>query len=227
MRIDNVTTSILNHLTQKEELDFSRFSGFEKKKCFQVIDSLGYSIEEFQTITHFDTKEISLVIYNLVKLGNNIHHLFAYLNWKNFEDLIAIIFDKAGHTVIENFRFKDEYTRFEIDVLSYKYPYIFAIDCKYHKNRASSPLKKAAIVQMNRVESLIEAFPVISESVIKQLHLPIKRLIFVVPLIISWGDHNVHLVEGIPIVSFNRLSGFLQDLDEFRDDILSFELSLS
>ena len=157
----------------------------------------------------------------------NTSKLITYLNWKNFEDLIAIIFDKAGHTVIENFRFKDEYTRFEIDVLSYKFPYIFAIDCKYHKNRASSPMKSAAIAQMNRVESLIESFPVISESLIKQLHLPIKRLIFVVPLIISWGNHNIHLVENIPIVSFNRLSGFLQDIDEFREDIISFELSLS
>jgi len=227
LRIDNVTNSILNHLIQKEKIDFSHFSEFEKEKCSLIIEPLGYSFEEFQSITHFDTKEISLVIYNLVKLGNNIHHLFAYLNWKNFEDLIAIIFDKAGHTVIENFRFKDEYTRFEIDVLSYKFPYIFAIDCKYHKNRASSPMKSAAIAQMNRVESLIESFPVISESLIKQLHLPIKRLIFVVPLIISWGNHNIHLVENIPIVSFNRLSGFLQDIDEFREDIISFELSLS
>ena len=227
MRIDNVTNSILNHLIQKEKIDFSHFSEFEKKKCFQIIEPLSYSLEEFQSITHFDTKEISLVIYHLVKLGNNIHHLFAYLNWKDFEDLITLIFDKTGYTVIENFRFKDEYTRFEIDVLSFKFPYLFAIDCKYYKNRASSPMKNAAIAQMNRVESLIESFPVISESLIKQLHLPIRRLIFVVPLVISWGDHNIHLVERIPIVSFNRLSGFLGDLDEFRDDILSFELSLS
>lgn len=227
MRIDNVTTSILNHLTQKEKLDFSRFSAFEKKKCFHIIEPLGYSLEVFQSITHFDTKEISLVIYNLVQLGNNIHHLFAYLNWKDFEDLITLIFDKTGYTVIKNFRFKDEFTRFEIDILSFKYPYIFAIDCKYYKNRASSPMKSAALSQMNRVESLIESFPVISESLIKQLHFPIKRLIFVVPLVVSWGDHNVHLVERIPIVSFNRLSGFLQDIDEFREDICSFELSLS
>lgn len=227
MRIDNVTNSILNHLIQKEKIDFSHFSEFEKEKCFQIIDPLGYSFEEFQSITHFDTKEISLVIYNLVKLGNNIHHLFTYLNWKNFEDLIAIIFDKAGHTVVKNFRFKDEYTRFEIDVLSFKFPYIFTIDCKYHKNRASSPMKNAAIAQMNRVEALIEAFPIISESLIKQLQLPIKTLIFVVPLIISWGNHNIHIAENIPIVSLNRLSGFLQDIDEFRDDIFSFELSLS
>ncbi len=225
--MDNITYSILNHLIKKEKIDFSHFSEFEKKKCFHIIEPLGYSIEEFQSLTHFDTKEISLVIYHLVKLGNNINHLFAYLNWKNFEDLIAIIFDKAGHTVIENFRFKDEYTRFEIDVLSFRFPYIFAIDCKYYKNRASSPMKNAAIAQMNRVESLIESFPVISESLIKQLHLPIKRLIFVVPLIISWGNHNIQIVERIPIVSFNRLSGFLQDIDEFREDIFSFKLSLS
>ena len=88
-------------------------------------------------------------------------------------------------------------------------------------------MKDAVIKQRERTEVLIEVFPISSQELISKLSLPIHREIFLYPLIISWKDHNLQFYDNVPIVPFNHLQGFLQEIDEYRFNLYHLSLKLS
>jgi len=224
LQLDTVSRIILNHILQKKDSNMPKFSQNEKFKCQMILLSTNYSLDEFFSKTEFSENEKGKIIYTLLKQGKNASLILEKLDWKGFEHIISTIFDENNYSVLTNFRFKDEFTKYEIDLLAFKYPYLFAIDCKRHSTGSSSFLKNSAEKQKERVEILFEQFPIISEDLISNLSLPIKRKIFLFPLIISWREYSLQFYSDLPIVSYNRLSGFLQEIDEYRDTM--FNLSL-
>ncbi|MFW9851991.1 MAG: hypothetical protein ACFFDS_03560, partial [Candidatus Thorarchaeota archaeon] len=141
-------------------------------------------------------------------------------------NIIATVFDQMDFTVLTNFRFKDEFTRYEIDVLAFKYPYLFIIDCKYHQKASSSMFNDAAYKQKKRAEILLEMFPILSDELIRKLSLPLKRKIHIIPLVISWRDHAVQFQQDVAILPYQQLPGFLQEIDEYRDNLYRLNLFL-
>ncbi len=225
MKLDTVTRIILNHILQKDVLKTTKFSRNEKFKCQMILQSINYSLDEFFNKTAFSENEKGKIVYALLKHGRDSSPIMEKLDWKSFEHIISTIFDENNYSVMTNFRFKDEFTKYEIDLLAFKFPYLFAIDCKRHSTGSSSFLKNSAEKQKERVEVLFEQFPIISEDLISNLALPIKRKIIFLPLIVSWRAYNLQFYSEIPIVSYSHLSGFLQEIDEYRD--VMFNLSLT
>ena len=226
MQLDTVTRIILNRILQKNDFNLPKFSQNEKFKCQMILQSINYTLDEFFNKTEFSENEKGKIIYTLLKQGKNESLILEKLDWKGFEHIISTIFDENNYSVLTNFRFKDEFTKYEIDLLAFKYPYLFAIDCKRHSTGSSSFLKNSAEKQKERVEILYEQFPIISEDLISNLTLPIKRKIFLFPLIISWREYSLQFYSEIPIVSYNNLSGFLQEIDEYRDAMFNLSLTV-
>ena len=225
MRLDTVTRIILDHILQKGDLNTHKFSRNEKFKCQQILQSINYSLDDFFNKIEFSENEKGKIIYTLLKHGKDASPIMEKLDWKGFEHIISTIFDENNYSVMTNFRFKDEFTKYEIDLLAFKFPYLFAIDCKRHSTGSSSFLRSSAEKQKERVEVLFEQFPILSEDLISNLTLPIRRKIFFFPLIVSWRTYSLQFYSEIPIVSYNHLSGFLQEIDEYRD--VMFNLSLT
>ena len=218
---------ILNHLFNRRNVILEELSLIDIKKCQTILTSLGYSIESFFNKTDYSDEEKGKFLLFLLLQGFNERLLFEFLDWKGFEIVIASLFNEHGYSVIQNFRFKDEFTNYEIDVLAFKYPYLFLIDCKHYRNPTSSIIKNAATKQRERTEVIFEVFPIISEELILKLNLPLKREIRLYPLIASWRKHNVQFSSDVPIVPFNKLYGFLQEIDEYRDSIFFIPLLLN
>ena len=123
MILDNVTRSILLHLFQKKIISISHFSETEKEKCSSILGNLEYTLEDFFHRNDFLELEQGNVLYELLKLNNDILSIGQLLDWKKFEILISAIFNKESYSVLTNFRFKDEITKYEIDVISFKFPW--------------------------------------------------------------------------------------------------------
>ncbi len=225
MRLDTVTRIILDHILQKNDFDMPKFSQNEKYKCQLILQSINYSLDGFFNETEFSENEKGRIVYTLLKQGKDASLILEKLDWQGFEHIISVILDENNYSVLTNFRFKDEFTKYEIDLLAFKFPYLFAIDCKRHSTGSSSFLKSSAEKQKERVEILFEQIPIISEYLISNLNLPIKRKIFIYPMIVSWKSYSLKFYSDIPIVSYDNLSGFLQEIDEYRDAM--FNLSLT
>ena len=226
MRLDTVTRIILDHILEKDKLDMPKFSQNEKFKCQVILQSINYSLDEFFNTTKFSEKEKGKIVYSLLEQGKDASLIMEKLDWKGFEHIISTIFDTSNYSIMTNFRFKDEFTKYEIDLLAFKFPYLFVIDCKHHRTGSSSFLKNSAEKQKERAEILFEQFPIISEDLISNLTLPIKRKISLFPLIVSWRTYSLQFYSEIPIVSYNNLSGFLQEIDEYRDEMFSISLTV-
>ena len=226
MILDNVTSSILLHLFQKESLNVSSFSEAERQKCSSILRILDYSLESFSQRKEFSELEQGNFLYELLKLNIDMLAIGQLLDWRKFEIFISAIFNKEHYSVLTNFRFKDEITKYEIDVISFRFPYIFIIDCKYYRNMSSSIVKTAVEKQKERVEALFESFPILSNELISKLQLPIKQKLFLFPVIISWRDHQIQFYENIPIIPYRQLSGFLQEIDEYREKMFHLNIIL-
>lgn len=224
--MDDSIAIILNHLFNHKKVDVANISSLDKDRCKAKLASWDYSVKEFFEKSDFAEEEKGKILLSLLLDGINAKSIFEFLDWKGFEIVISSLFDELGYSVLSNFRFKDEFTRYEIDVLAYAYPYLFLIDCKYYRHPSPSIMKDAAIKQKERTEVIFEMFPILSEELIKKLALPLKRELRLYPVIISWKDHNIQYSSGIPIIPFNHLSGFLKEIDEFRDGLFNIPLLL-
>ena len=227
LRIDSAARAILLHLFQKQIINISKLTEMEKTRCSEFLQKLGYSLKEFASTDYFSRDEQSQAIFNLIKEGIDASAINELLDWKKFEQVISHIFNELKYMVLTNFRFKDEITRYEIDVIAYNYPYIFLIDCKYYKTISSAVLKEAVKKQKERTEVIVEVFSLLADELIKKLQLPLKRKLFLIPVIISWKSHELQFYEDVPIISYNQLNGFLNEVDEFRDSMFHRTINLT
>lgn len=225
--MDNSIVTILNHMFNRNEVDVANLKAVQKDRYISLLTSLNYSLEEFFNKIDFTDEEKGQILLSLLMQGISVKNILELIDWKGFENVITALFDELGYSVLSNFRFKDEFTKYEIDVLAFKYPYLFLIDCKYYRHPSSSIMKDAAVKQKERTEVLYEIFPILSEELISKLALPLKREVKLYPLILSWRDHNIQFSSKIPIIPFNQLSGFLQEIDEFRDGLFCIPLYLN
>ncbi|MCE7742135.1 MAG: restriction endonuclease [Candidatus Heimdallarchaeota archaeon] len=226
MKLDEASNLILSHLFRTKEIKLEQLTVLVKEKCEMILSSLDIDLASFFNNSEFSDKTKGMIILRLIEYGSNLGAISEFLDWKGFEIIISAIFDKMDYTVQTNFRFKDEFTKYEIDVLAFKFPYLFVIDCKHYKNPTSSSMKTAAIKQKERTEVLLEMFPILYEELVSKLLLPIKRKILLYPIIISWRDHDIQFHQNTPIVAFSQLSGFLQEMDEFRFNLFHLSLEL-
>jgi len=224
--LDSFTKKILNYIFNNKSFAFDILEEREYRKLDGILKSVGLTKEEFLQRSSFDKKEKINVILCLLKEGYSAYHLFKFINWKDFELLVKTLFEKHSFFVEQNFRFQNAGKTNEIDVLAFEFPYLFLLDCKFHKYDSPSSLKNAALKQKERALNFIEAFPFIADHLIKKLSLPPQRVIYVFPAIISWYQIEPKSAENVPIVPFRLLKGFIDEIDEIRENLFYLKLKV-
>lgn len=154
-----------------------------------------------------------------MQLGADVERVSSFLQWKEFEDMAAVAFDRNGYKVQKNLRFKHAGHRWEIDVLGYRKPLILCVDCK-HWRRAMSPsaLRKIVEEQIERTKALAGFLP--SPSV--NFEFGLWQKIELVPAVLSLVAGKVKLYDDVPIVPILQLQDFLSQLPVFASSFKHF-----
>ncbi len=224
--IDSIVFNILSHISGEKEISSSDLlTTHEKEKYLDYLEIIGYSQSGFEKKEVFTNLEQCSIVIKLMEQNIPLHKIISFLDWKKFETLTSALFGTIGYSTCTNYRFKDDFRKYEIDVLAYKYPYLFVIDCKFHKNKTS--FKDSVTKQKERAESLFYSFPLLGADLIKSLSLPLNRKILLLPLLLTLHDSTIILHENIPVIPFLKLKGFLVEIDEFRSDLFYRELNYS
>jgi len=209
-----------------ETVEYAILTPLEKQKCQNILNKLSKSPQSFFQQKEFsDVEKVKLIIV-LLEMGVSPQALFNFLDWQKFEQVVSMLFDKNGFETITNFHFKSEESKHEIDILAFQYPYLYAIDCKFVRKQTDYQLKNAAFLQKERVDILVSNFFLYSDFLLKKLHLPKKRRLFVVPLIVSWHSGSLSLYEGVGLVPFKGLIGFVRNIDSIKEDLFVLQLQI-
>jgi len=190
---------------------------------FQLLSALKKldGIEVMEDSVKVDNR-VKLVI-SALKIGINPKTISKYLDWKEFEDEVARIFEEAGFIIAKNFR-TNEPKRTETDIIALKEGIVLAIDCKHwdlSKSIASS-YKNAALKHVERVAKLIE-----SEKFMKWLvKWETKRDILVVPVLITLSSRPGGFINGVISVPISYISNFAQNMDAWIDQAGQFNVEI-
>lgn len=226
MKLDEASLLILNHVFYSKIIELEGCSNIIQEKLVRILSATNWKLEDFLMTSDFTDNYKGQLVNLLVQNGVKIDSILEFLDWKGFETIISGVFDMMGFTVQQNFRFKDEFTKYEVDVLAFKYPFLYLIDCKHYKTPNKTVMKDAVNKQKERTEILLEEFPILYEEIVSKLQLPLKRKIFLYPVIISWKNHDIQIYQDIPIVAFSHLQGFIQEMNEIRFNLFHLTLEL-
>jgi len=128
------------------------------------------------------------------------------MNWKGFEAFVESAFEALGYKTQRNVRFRKP--RAEIDLVSARNGLVFAVDCKHWKRTVGH----ASMLDVSRRQ-------IVRAKRLVDLHDNSK----VIPLIVTLHDETLHILEnGIPIVPIHKISDFVLNWEEAKDDILIF-----
>lgn len=164
-----------------------------------------------------------LAAKQLLLLNFDIEEILELSTWKDFESFIEEILKEHDFTTAKNIRFREAITNklFEIDVLAVSYNFGFAIDCKKWKHRAGkrSSLRKAALMQKKRtiaLKNIRDKF--LKIDIINEIN---KKNLKIFPLIVTWANEDIDIIEGIPIVPVSKFNQYILKFDEFSDYLFS------
>jgi len=120
--------------------------------------------------------------------------------WQHFERLTAFIFEKNNFRVAVNSVKTHNKTKRQYDVIAWKGNQTFLVECKkWAGNRYRlSAVKKA--VEQHKERTLFYA-AITKEDAI--------------PLLVTLIEEEIQVYEGVPIVSIQKLNGFVSELDRY------------
>jgi len=79
-----------------------------------------------------------------IGLGTDPERACNFLKWTEFESVAVVLFQSNNYTVKMHFRFKWDDRWWEIDIIAYKAPLVFCVDCKHwHRGWRRSAIKKS------------------------------------------------------------------------------------
>ncbi|MDH5754227.1 MAG: restriction endonuclease [Candidatus Bathyarchaeota archaeon] len=168
-------------------------------------------------------KRLKLVV-RAIQLGADIERVSSFLQWKEFENIAAVAFERNGYSVNKNFRFKHAGRRWEIDVIGCKKPIAICVDCKHwHHGMYPSALKKIVEEQVERTFALAESLP----ELIGRIGCASWDRIKLVPAVLSLVTGRFKFYDDVPIVPVLQLQDFLSQLPAYADSLKHFSKRLA
>jgi Holliday junction resolvase-like predicted endonuclease len=151
--------------------------------------------------------------------GGDIEGISGFLQWKEFEGIAAIAFERNGYGVRRNLRFKHARRRWEIDIVGFKQPIVMCVDCKHwHHGMSPSVLKKVVEKQVERTSALAESLP---NPAVKAEFVSWDYVKFT-PAILSLVTGRFKFYHKVPIVAVLQLQDFLNQLPAYADMLKNF-----
>jgi len=163
-------------------------------------------------------KRLKLAVH-AIELGGDVERVSGFLDWKEFENITAIAFERNDYSVKNNLRFKHAGRRWEIDVVGCKKPIIVCVDCKHwHYGMYPSAIKRIVLEQVERTSALAESLPKLTEKIECTSWNRVK----LVPAVLSLTAVRSKFYNKVPIVPVLQLQDFLNQLTAYVDSLKHF-----
>jgi len=154
-----------------------------------------------------------------VQLGADIESVGSFLQWREFENMAAVVFERNGYSVIKNFRFKYAGRKWEMDIVGCKRPIALCMDCKlWRHGMHPAALKKIVEEQVERTFALAESLPSLSGKIESTSWDRVK----LVPAVLSLVTGRFKLYDNVPVVAVLQLQDFLSQLPAHMDLLKHF-----
>jgi len=168
-------------------------------------------------------KRLKLAVH-AIELGADVERVSGFLDWKEFENIAAIAFERNGYSVMRNLRFKHAGRRWEIDVVGCKKPIIVCVDCKHwHHGMYPSAIRRIVEEQVERTSALAESLPKLAEKIGCASWNRVK----LVPAILSLITARSKFYNRVPIVHVLQLQDFISQLPAYADSLKHFSKRLA
>jgi Holliday junction resolvase-like predicted endonuclease len=163
-------------------------------------------------------KRLKLAV-RAVQLGADLERVTGFLDWKEFENMAAIAFDRNNYSVKKNLRFKHAGRRWEIDIIGCKKPIVACVDCKHwHHGMYPSATRRIVEQQVERTSALAESLPKLAEKIECASWSRVK----LVPAVLSLIPARFKFYNNVPIVPMLQLQDFLSQLPAYVDSLKHF-----
>ena len=187
--------------------DFAVITGVDENKAKEILDVLiqneiGKINEEL--VNFEDGDKLRAAIF-AIKNGGPVEEVSQYIDWKDFEGLVAKILDSKNFDVLQNFRMKNPVM--EIDVVGTSFGTAILIDCKHWKKLTNSALNTIVQKQIQRVKHYVAK----TNDAIG------------VPVIVTLYQEQISFIDKVPIVPIQQFSSFVDEFYGSLDKVKTIE----
>jgi hypothetical protein len=159
-----------------------------------------------------------------IAAGADFEAVSRSLDWLEFEELSAKVFENNGFHVLRRFRFTATERRWELDLLAMRTPYLICGECKHWKQGLGNRTARRI------VETHLEKVEVFSHQ-IETLRERIKMLKWVkatiVPMVLTLSATPLEFYRRVPAVSVLSLPAFLDEFDCQLNRLAHFKITMS
>jgi len=187
--------------------DFAAIISTDKNTAEKILDMLtqngiGQTIGNLVNFEDGDKLKTALFgIKNCVP----IEEVSRYIDWKDFEGLVAEILDSKHFDVLRNFRMTKP--TMEIDVVGVRLGIALLIDCKHWKRLSHSALETIVVKQVERVKHYISN----------------AKDVIAAPVIVTLNQEETSFISKVPIVPILQLSSFIDEFYGSMEEIKTIE----
>jgi len=187
--------------------DFAAIISTDKNTAEKILDMLtqngiGQTIGNLVNFEDGDKLKTALFA---IKNGVPIEEVSRYIDWKDFEGLVAEILDSKHFDVLRNFRLTKP--TMEIDVVGVRLGIALIIDCKHWKRLSHSALETIVVKQVERVKHYISN----------------AKDVIAAPVIVTLNQEETSFINKVPIVPILQLSSFIDEFYGSMEEIKTIE----
>ena len=187
--------------------DFAAIISTDKNTAEKILDMLtqngiGQTIGNLVNFEDGDKLKTALFA---IKNGVPIEEVSRYIDWKDFEGLVAEILDSKHFDVLRNFRLTKP--TMEIDVVGVRLGITLIIDCKHWKRLSHSALETIVVKQVERVKHYISN----------------AKDVIAAPVIVTLNQEETSFINKVPIVPILQLSSFIDEFYGSMEEIKTIE----
>jgi len=158
-----------------------------------------------------------------IERGVEPRNISKYLDWKEFEQEVASIFEEAQFHVLRNFR-TTKPKRTETDVIALKSSFIFTVDCK-HWNSAKLSLSRYLDSSKKLFERTLTL--VSNERFLEwAAKLTPNKRAFVYPIIVTLSARHEGPNQWSTVASISHLPYIIQNFDSISEKLPHIEANL-
>ena len=187
--------------------DFAAIISTDKNTAEKILDMLtqngiGQTIGNLVNFEDGDKLKTALFA---IKNGVPIEEVSRYIDWKDFEGLVAEILDSKHFDVLRNFRLTKP--TMEIDVVGVRLGIALLIDCKHWKRLSRSALETIVVKQIERVKHYISN----------------AKDVIAAPVIVTLNQEETSFINRVPIVPILQFSSFIDEFYGSLEEIKTIE----
>ena len=187
--------------------DFAVIISTDKNTAEKILNMLiqngiGQTIGNLVNFDDGDKLKTALLAINN---GVPIEEVSRYIDWKDFEGLVAEILDTKHFDVLRNFRMTKP--TMEIDVIGVRLGVALLIDCKHWKKLSRSALETIVVKQIERVKYYISN----------------AKDVIAAPVIVTLNQEETSFINKVPIVPILQFSSFIDEFYGSLEEIKTIE----